>query len=157
MKKLIPILIFLISCEKDNGFINNLRPIVLPFEVSTNGIDIREEIREINDWLFPTDAFDCCYDELFWEYESAPILERLGVVLVWDGYLPVAGVAELYWNEGGEILTADVIISEDRREYVIHELGHVLGLAHDEVEESCMRAPPREGCEITEHDRRLFR
>jgi hypothetical protein len=190
MKRLmmIPLMMFVMGseCERnrlndmDKGFIvengTSLIPMVLPWEVIGN-LTIEhpdvfyEVLDDMNEWFFPTVVFSGGIDsERFDEVDGNDPNERNGIILVWVGALPdpdwdepgPGGIADLTWNDAGEILRADVVIDAEHsydsgifRARLIHELGHCLGLTHDVVSvdlDSCMASPPLTTCSITERD-----
>lgn len=165
----------------DKGFIETdageLIPMVLPWEVVGDGTTIEhpdvfyEVLDDMNEWFFPLDVFTGdVNDERFVELDGGNPVDRNGFILVWVGALPdpdwdepgPGGVADLEWNESGEILRADVVIDAEHsydadtfRARLLHELGHCLGLDHDEYSidlDSCMSSPPLVTCTITERD-----
>jgi len=168
--------------KMDRGFLKTddgieLVSMVLPWEVVGDSSTIEHTdmfdnvIGEMNSWFSPLVVFEGGIDgERFVELGDLPSSERDGIILVWVGALPEpywdepgpGGVADLTWNEFGEILRCDVVIDAEHaydaqtfRSRLIHELGHCLGLAHDESSidlDSCMASPPLVTCSITRRD-----
>lgn len=60
---------------------------------------------------------------------------------------PNKGVTVLYYMETGEIISAEVTLPEkpnypgDKAKIALHELGHVMGLAHDDGDEGSIMYP----------------
>ena len=167
-----------------------LMPASLPWEVVGEEMEnpeaLSDAIEAANEWFAPVEVFIGGVDserfaaiDLLPEPESCseddPGYERCGVILISQGYVGTpdwdevldfdddGGVADMYWNEDGEILFGDIILNIDyaydyqtMRDTSLHELGHFLGFAHDEDSidlGSCMSSPPQYDCEYTEADR----
>lgn len=113
-------------------------------------------------------------DDRFNDLYFSDVEERPGIVLHWIGALPdpdfdepgPGGITDLTWNEEGGIWVADIIIdsedSYDRQTYrdrLLHEFGHIFGLAHaqDSLDlGSCMSSPPQWNCDMTIWEKELI-
>lgn len=102
--------------------------------------------------------------------ELLPLIERVQLVIVsegfagaptWDGAELLSdpgGMSILYWQDDHRIVSAEITLSPDYtydpewvRKGMIHELGHVLALAHDPRSidlGSCMTSPPYDNCTL---------
>jgi hypothetical protein len=168
----------------DNGLLTTpmgetLRPVVFPWTIVAQEFEdesvFYDAIEYANDSFYPLVVFDGeISEEHFLELEFASDVERYGTVIVsvgsletpeWDFDLDLrdtGGITTLRWSDNGDILFADIVMnidyaydSERFREFLLHELGHTLGLDHDETSidlGSCMSSPPAYDCSFTEND-----
>jgi len=151
-------------------------PSVLPWTViGDDSIEhpatFNECLNLMNNWLAPLEVFDGeINQDRFYEMEARDDVDRSGVILVWIGALPdpdfeepgPGGIADLTWDETGGIWVADIVIDYEHaydeqtfRDRFLHELGHTLGLDHDEDSldlGSCMSSPPAWNCGLTDGD-----
>ena len=144
-------LLFLVACTPiDAGMMDDIcGPIVVPLEVAAEpGIDVSDAI---DMWtLGPLPLFvaaarwDECRDGC------------LGVVTVYraqvgEGALGAAALAV----RGGEVRACEVRLDDTWQVDTVvlaHELGHCLGLAHDDDDDSIMHSPTRPWAQPTQHD-----
>lgn len=159
-----------------------LRPESLPWTVV-----ISEEVEQadavidaaesINGWV-GFDAFVTHVDQSWFDLlDVSDSFDRVGTIIVWQGFtgtpewvgeldwIDAGGLADLRWDEYGRIQYADIVINYDYayhwqtvRDIAAHELGHTLGLEHDDNSldlGSCMASPPEYDCELTIQDRGL--
>jgi hypothetical protein len=173
--------------ETNGGLV--LTPASLPWEIVGEEMEnpeaLSDAIEAANEWFAPDVVFTGGVDsERFGEIDILPMPltcegvdanARCGVILISQGYVGTpewdeglefeddGGVADMWWNEDGEILFGSIILNIDfaydyqtMRDTSLHELGHFLGYEHDEDSldlGSCMSSPPQYDCEYTEADR----
>lgn len=157
-----------------------LYPYGFPFDVilrdDIQNLDAAlDGVREINDAFAPRVVFRSVVSTDQWrEISEAPLSSRTQTVTVSEGYAgrghwdgsalrdDPGGLSTLYWAEDHRISHADVVLSADYtyaaewvRKGIIHELGHVLSLAHDGNSidlGSCMSSTPYNNCTLISAD-----
>ena len=167
----------------DNGMMMDdeltLHPMIIPWDVVADEFEqpraVDEAMEIVNDAFFPTQVLVGGIDAVRFEEVSGGVpIEWIGTILLsegfvgtptWDGELgfeDAGGIADMRWNDDGEIFYVEIIINSDVayhresvRRYLVHEFGHAMGLAHDEDSldlGSCMSSPAPYGFELLESD-----
>ena len=156
-KYLVVIFLFMmLSCYEDNGMMQGIcGPIVLPMEVYSEDVEEEVVLESVNIWNSRSviDIFQVVNlvdDECLWN-------ECMGLIII-DVNWPETDDAladSTLWTSNGEVVYCSIRTSPAWSPDPIilaHELGHCLGLAHDDFSDSIMYSPTRSHATPTEAD-----